>query len=254
MSKIVDHFREAFRDRAFVLCAGILLLSAVCLDALAMGLQLHFRKLPVPLRKSLDQFDEYKLWPYKVVQRTKLPSEMEGELGTDQYIQWLLEDTSIHGQDQPGKYVTFFVTYYTGTPDQVPHVPEECYVGGGYDRVGGSQAQVTVPNLGLPDDKLDVHLLLFKGGRQLVNQNRPVIYLFSVNGKFTSTRLGARLALADIRSKYAYLSKVEITFQGPRQPSREQALQLAGKLLSRALPELVKEHWPAWPVVEEAAK
>ena len=179
--------------------------------------------------------------------RAKLTSEMREALGTDQYIHWLLEDTSVSNVNQAGRYVTLFVTYYPLGADQVPHVPEECYSGGGYQQLGSDSAELIVPGAGLADDKLTVRQMLFKSPSQLAGQVRPVIYFFSVSGKFKATRTGARLVLSDIRSKYAYLSKVEIAFKGPAPPEKRESLELAEKVLRRALPVLVNEHWPTWP-------
>ncbi len=250
MSNWLGHITQAFKDKAFVICAVVLLVSAVGLDGAARSLQLHFRKQAVPLRKNLSELDADKLWPYKVVDRAKLTSEMREALGTDQYLHWLLEDTSVSNANQVGRYVTLFVTYYPLGADQVPHVPEECYVGGGYESVGSKTVDLTVPGSGLADDKLTVRQMLFKSPSQLMGQIRPVIYFFSVSGKFKATRTGARLVLSDIRSKYAYLSKVEIAFKGPVPPGKRKSLELAEKVLGCVLPVLVNEHWPTWPPSE----
>ncbi|MCZ6698696.1 MAG: hypothetical protein O7D94_07185, partial [Planctomycetota bacterium] len=87
-------------------------------------LKLQLIKKPIPIRKSLDDFDRPALLPYKVVRAQKLPTEIVGELGTEEYINWGLRDET--AGKKLGSVVSLSVTYYTGVQDQLPHVPEEC--------------------------------------------------------------------------------------------------------------------------------
>jgi len=243
---MVGILRTVLKDRAFVISALILLVSAAGITSVAKAMKLHFRKLPVPLRKDLQEFDTIKLLPdYKLVGgKQRLPKEIEEQLGTDQYVQCLLEDTGITGEKGGGKYISFFVTYYTGGLDQVPHVPEECYAGGGLQQVGDRYTTVEVPGIGLENNRLRVRELFFQDPRTLVRAEKPVIYFFMVNGKFMVTRTDVRRSLGRLRLKYAYFSKVELSFPGAVPPDRDQALKLAGRFLAKALPILIDEHWP----------
>lgn len=238
--------KEILKDKGFVAASIILLLSALGIDAIARKLQITFVRKPVPLKKSLHDFDYKKLYPpYKMLKVIKLESDIVEALGTDEYLHILFDDTSID-PNNPGKYVSFFVTYYTGSVDQVPHVPDVCYQGGGYDPIGADNTYLIIPQLGLPEDKLPVRVLLFRDTKStLIPQIKPVIYFFSVNGRFRATRNEVRLALADIREKYAYFSKVEIAFIGI-QPTKEEALKLTEKFLKKALPVLLTDHWQDW--------
>jgi hypothetical protein len=158
----------------------------------------------------------------------------------------IFEDTSLSDPHAVGKYVNFFVTYYTGATDQVPHVPDVCYVGGGNDLLSSSNTTIPIPGIGLPDDKLPIRELLFQNPNALVPTVQPVVYFFAVNGHFENQRDGVRLSLASPRLKYAYFSKVELTFDGDTLPDKDEALKLSVKFLGKALPILMKEHWQDW--------
>jgi len=241
-----DILRDLVRDSRFLVCAIVLAAAALGIETVAGIMELHFRKLPVPLRKSLDQFDVAKLSHYKLVRKVSIPSEVEDALGTKDYLQFILEDTSISDPKQPGKYVNFFVTYYTGDPDQVPHVPEVCYMGSGKEPGNIRNMEIELPGIGLDDDRLPVRVVTFRDTRSMPGGHIPVIYFFSVNGAFEPDRLSVRLRLSDLRVKYSYLSKVEIAFGGRPQPDTAQVLELTKRLLAEALPVLMEEHWPDW--------
>ncbi|MHC4313372.1 MAG: hypothetical protein ACYSW3_13010, partial [Planctomycetota bacterium] len=92
------------------------------------------KKESLPLKKSLDLLDENDLSPYKVVKKTEISDQDTLEnLGTQDYIQWRLEDTDA-AVDSTVHRCELFITYY-GLSDRVPHVPEECYTGGGHQRL-----------------------------------------------------------------------------------------------------------------------
>ena len=50
-------------------------------------------------------------------------------------------------------------------------------------------------------------------------------------------------------NRYAYFSKVELTFPSA---TRAQSIEGAGMLFSRLLPALVDEHWPDFEAAEDA--
>jgi hypothetical protein len=243
MNRIV---RDAFKDRSFMVCGVVLLMAAVGIQGLVQTLQIHLRKAPVPLVKPLDEMDTAKLWPYKLVQSVKLKEEIEEELGTKDYLQMIFEDTSLYESKAPGKFINFFVTYYTGGTDQVPHVPDVCYVGGGNDLLTSVNTSLAMPGLGLAGDELPVRELVFQNPNSMTPTARPVIYFFAVNGKFENKRDGVRVSLASPTLKYAYFSKVEVAFLGEPQPKPEEALEIAKKFFAKSLPVLMKDHWQDW--------
>ena len=113
------------------MCVIVLAVASVSMSAIKSYLGVYMIKLALPLTKSFDLIDENRLGPYKVVNKTKIENaDILEELGTKDYIQWILEDTEAP-KASASRYCSLFITYYTGTPDQVPHVPEECYFGSG---------------------------------------------------------------------------------------------------------------------------
>lgn len=242
------HNIKVYLQPAFLICVVVLAGGELIKPMLGVVIR---DKEPLPLKKNLDLLDEKDLAPYKVVSKQKIENdEIIKELGTEDYIQWSLEDLGATVDSAVRKCV-LFITYYE-LPDRVPHVPDECYVG------TGSQ-------------KIDADNLVFKvnkdGGKQEVpgrcvvfatsssdywaaGSKFLVLYLFRVNGDYKGTREGARLALGkNIRDKYSYFSKVEWKFFNMKfgtiiYPSKEEAIAASEKLLGVILPVLEAEHWP----------
>jgi hypothetical protein len=236
---------DALKDRTFVIVCVILLVSAMGIQTTAKKMKLHFRKLPIPLVKDLQEFDSGKMWPYKLVKKEQISSEVVGELGTKDYLQARYEDTTV-GESDPGRNINLFVTYYTGNPDQVPHVPDVCYLGGGYDPEGAYLDTVKVPGSGQPDDKVPIRILHFKNNKGITPIYHTVVYFFSVNGKYAEERMKVRWYLGDIRLKYAYFSKVEISFLSLSKLDKESVVRVSEKFFRKALPILVHDHWQDW--------
>jgi hypothetical protein len=46
--------------------------------------------------------------------------------------------------------------------------------------------------------------------------------------------------------RYAYFSKVEVTFGGDSPPPRDEAIAAVERLCRVVVPMLVSEHWPDW--------
>jgi hypothetical protein len=233
----------------------------------AAGFEVQFlnttlRKLPLPLRKSLAQLDRQKLvihdgdktYSYRLEgQPVQLEAEMVDKLGTSDYISWTLrrwDDTT----GQPTNLAFhLFVTYYTGKPDQVPHVPEECYLGNAFREVGNRLEHVSLPGLPPKDQSADIQVLTFmrEGGRLMGGrQCQLVMYSFRTNDSWQAERESVRRKLGNPFDKYAYFSKVELGFPLPPDLPEEavkEALQEGKRVFEVVLPLLVDEHWPIWP-------
>jgi hypothetical protein len=246
---VLEPLGRLLRNPSFLVCTLVLAVGAGGLHAGGRWMQWHFRKLEVPLRKSLDDIDESKLVSYRVVQKSKIENkEVEEELGTTNYIQWVLEDTEAE-QSDPTRFAILFVTYYTGNPDKIPHVPDWCYVGGGGVVEKKGNTKIKVPGIGLAsrEDELPVRVLeVLASGGIIGRQKRIVTYFFSVNGKYACTRTDVRLIQNNWRDKFAYFSKVEITFAGEKAITPEQSLAAVEKLCRVVVPVLWSEHWPDW--------
>jgi hypothetical protein len=224
-------------------------------------------KKALPLRKSLNLISEKALDTYVVVQKQEIEHRDTVEaLGTEDYIQWTLEDTEAQKND-PLRYCSLFITYYTGNPDRVPHVPEACFLGAGNQRfetedltfainikadstegekegIGGMKVQ-KIPVRCLVFGKKDTDLL--EGGAKF-----PVFYTFKVNGVYRGNRTTTRLELmSNITGKYSYFSKIEwqfynVVFGRRIYPDKKDAAMASEKLLGVLLPILERDHWPDW--------
>jgi len=245
---IYDPWKRLVRDRAFMLCVIVLAFSAC---GMLVGSQYwHLRKLPLELRKSLDAMDPNKLSPYEVTVQGKIDNEaVEDALGTQDYIQWQLVNTQLDLRD-PFYRGNLFITYYTGNPDKVPHVPDWCYVGSGGIIEKSHELEITVPDCGAGDrnNRVRIRVLEIKiPGRGMSGSSRKIVsYVFSVNGDYACTRTEVRLKQRNWRDRYAYFSKVELWFDQGAEASLDENLAAMEFLYEKVLPLLYSEHWPDW--------
>jgi hypothetical protein len=212
-------------------------------------------KKPLSLKEPFDMLDEKLLEPYKVLEKSKIDNkDVLESLGTEEYLQWLLEDTTVN-TPSPVRNCSIFITYYTGNPDQVPHVPEACYMGGGFESNEKFTVDLNVGDINMPGISGNVKIpatgMIFGKKSSEVWQASvkfPVIYFFKVNGQYKGNRTSVRIALGDLTSEYSYFSKIEIKFFSLKglYPEKAQAVEATEKLLKVLLPVLEKNHWPEW--------
>lgn len=233
----------------FVAAVTILGVAAILAGPVSSYLKVRLVKDAVPLRKPLAALDEAALYPYRVVKRVRLEPSMIEELGTEEYVYWILEDAGVDASS-PLREATLFVTYYTGGADLVPHTPDACYLGFGYQPAQAHENRVmALPGRASGVVELPVRVLTFMktalhGGEQV-----SVVYTFRCNGEYVSTREGVRRRVNSPLISHAYFSKVEISF--PR-ATREQHLTGGIRLLQRALDVLERDHWPQPGELEDA--
>jgi hypothetical protein len=191
------------------------------------------------------------LMPFRVVERHILEPVVVEALGTDQYLNWVLEDTSAPPND-PLRYAQLFVTYDTGGQNLVPHTPDECRLGAGYEPAQPHEnTDVKLSSLGSGSMEIPVRICTFVKTAVFNREEVTVVYTFHCNGEFAATRGGVRLLFNDPRDTHGYFSKIEISF--PR-ATREQSAQGAAQLLNRLLPVLMRDHWPDFAAAEAAAR
>jgi hypothetical protein len=244
---------KIYMQPAFLMCAAVLAASGVGMPVAIEKFGVYLQKEPLPLKKPLDFLDEKGLGPYRVLSKEKIDNpEVIKNLGTKEYIQWTLEDTEV-GAESSVRQCSLFVTYYE-LPDRVPHVPEECYIGSGYQKLSGDSLTVIAEGEG-DKREIPVKYLVFTSKNQSSwrrDTQFSVLYLFKVNGDFANSRESARIALnKNIRYKYSYFSKVEWKFFNTRlgvtvNPTKSESISASGKLLGVILPILEGEHWPDW--------
>jgi len=245
---VVGFLRATLRNRGYVACFALLIMLAVGYQIMAYLTGMNPVKKAVPLRKPLRLLDTDKLKPYELIQAADIKPEILDALGTELYIQWSLEDRSIADRSAPERLVHLFVTYYTGTPGQVVHVPEECFSGGGYQQSSEELVEVPIPEL---QQRVPFKVLTFERSAFLGRESKTVLYTFHTNGRFAPDRHVVRAILNDPRDEYAYFSKIELSFGTPEvSPSREKAIEAGTRFLQKVIPVLVREHWPDWDAIE----
>jgi len=181
--------------------------------------------------------------------------EIREALGTSDYIQWVLEDPC-QPLDSSVRRAMLFVTYYR-LPDRVPHVPEECYTGGGYRRLESEDVRFLIIESDRREEVPGRYLMFGASETVLtsVAPQFPVLYLFRVNGEYAGTRNQARLALnRNIFGSHAYFCKVELVFnQGFTAPTKADAMAAGQRMLRRVLPLLEAEHWPSFDAMSDSS-
>jgi len=248
---VIQPLKRLFRERAFLVCLLFLAVSAAGVQVGAKRLGLHFVKLPLALQNPFDKLDEAKLAPYQVIRKLRIENEdIIAELGTEDYLQWFLEDPSVAKTD-PARIMMLFITYYTGDPGQVPHVPEVCYTGAGSQITDRENQKIQIlDNEGEP---VTIPVLVLSESRRIqgLDRSSKILYFFGANGGYVSSRNGLRLRLNNWYDKYAYFSKVEVSFPNGDGMNTEAAVKAVEKLMRKLVPILTAEHWPIWPPVEE---
>jgi hypothetical protein len=272
MTTPVDHPTSAMRggfgaivrplaaDRRFLAVAVVLFIAAVGLNATVQTLQLHFKKMPVPMRQEFTKALPAIAGDWVQVARDEtLDPEMLSALGTDQFLfcsyvnaakfnrtpedlrRELVEGKTVQEQRKamqpywskdPAAVVQFTLTYYTGKSDTVAHVAERCYVGSGFDPVE-SGTQFWDLNRGL-----SVRAILFKKG----SDHQSVAYTFHANGHYEADSLKVRTALQDLFQRHGYYAKIEMSCPTPSQDAAAESMK---SLLASVLPhvELALPDW-----------
>jgi exosortase/archaeosortase family protein len=163
--------RRVIAQPAFLAAVVVLAVAAVGLNFSVNYLKLHFKKLPVPMARSLAAIPT-DLGDWQQVSLDEpLDPEIEHALGTNQYVFRDYMDARVVGRDtieqvrrlneriqnaadaqeigklkedrarlvgqtrmkHPHGVINLAVTYYTGLVDTVAHVPDRCYVADGYE-------------------------------------------------------------------------------------------------------------------------
>ncbi len=247
----------------FVICVATLLVSAVSMQFIAKVFDQYFRKLPVPLIESLSTFKKANLAPeygHHIRLVPPIRDETLVTLGTKEYAQLLIVDQSKDAED-PASVAHLFITYYTGQPDMVPHVPDECYQAGGYELLSAENTQVEVPGVGAADDELPIRLLTFAmRGRGLSPSLQTasgtelhVMYFFLTNGTYVTTRSQVRLRTASLRDRHAYYAKFEVRFSDHEfreDAGEDESLAAMEKLMRKVLPILLSDHFVDWDTLK----
>jgi len=236
--------------RPFFVAVSFLTAAGLLAGPLAGWMRIRHVKEPLPLRAPLSTLNAAALAPYRVVQRHTLESGVVEALGAHDYLSWTLEDSGV-AADSPLRHASVVVTYDTGGSDLVPHVADVCLLGAGYEPVQPHEnLDLKIPSLRGEANAVPVRVCTFGKTAVFQRANVSVVYTFHCNGRFTGTRNGVRLLIHDLTNRYAYFSKVEVSFHGA---GRAQTIEGAAKLFDRLLPILAAEHWPDFDAAERRA-
>jgi len=236
---------------SFVVAVVLLGLAAVLAGPVSDWMGIRAAKKPLPLKAPLGALNAEKLAPYRLVERHLLEPTIVEALGTDRYLLWTLEDESRDASD-PLRFVNLFVTYYSGGVELVPHTPDVCYFGSGYQAAQPHENQaLSLESAGEALHELPVRVCTFERSAVFGRSRHTVVYTFYCNGRFVVSRTGVRLLVNHPGTFHAFYSKVEVSFPGA---SREQSVEGARRFLARALPVLIQDHWPDHAAAEAAAR
>jgi hypothetical protein len=253
---------------AFWIVTALLLVAALGLNITVRFLELHFRKLPVDLRQSLNGLPKT-LGPWVLVPNDEgLPPDMIEALGTKEYAfldyvdgrlvsaKELEELQSKAGRERreqlarlqqrrPAAVVNLGLTYYTGKADTVAHIPDRCYIAGGFEPISYKIEKWPIGRqLSLAGGEgIEVRYINFEdqsSGRNRLRRN--VCYFFHANGQFESDPLGVRRRLQSLRERYGYYLKIETM---SLEPDADKAARVMQDFLSQTLPA-VQACLPDW--------
>jgi len=244
-----NNIYKIYLQPAFLICTVLLAAATIGMSLAIERFQVYLKKEPIPLKKPLDDLAENDLRPYEIAATRQIENkEVIKTLGTEDYIQWLLADSDVPADNPVGRCL-LFITYYK-LPDIVPHVPDECYIGGGYQKLTSEPVTLHINSNGF-NKIIPAQYVLFGNTdpeKWLTSREFPVLYFFRVNGVYVNGRQQARKTLnKNLFYKHSYFSKVELSFgQSLAAPTKQQALAASEKLLAVLLPVLEEKHWPDW--------
>ncbi len=261
-----------------IIANAMLLSAAVGLSAVIQQRGYHLTKLPIQAAND-EKFHtlptDYPSWT-RVGQDRQESAEGVEELGTSNYLSrvYVQKDPP---DDHPPHVVDLHVAYYTGMIDTVPHVPERCLVGGGWQQ-GGVPKLVDVP---LPFDDIypdptadpEIHGATIYKMRSLHTYNNerlprgvedltirvtPFIdntgrelwagYFFVANGDAVPSAEDIRLRAFRLEDDYAFYCKFQ--FSSSTVSSAEELAQVVADMLAEMFPDLMRRV-PDWIEVRE---
>lgn len=227
---------------AFFIACATLLGGAIAFRAVAATVNAWVLKEPAPPREPFSTIPTtLGVWK-AVTSDTMLSEEMVEALGTNIYLDRVY---AIDGNPKKG-LLQLHMAYYTGLIDRVPHVPERCFVAGGFEPIGSSQVRaLAIDDEGWRPDNgpvnvatgipyafatvvdpisrraSDVRMPIGEPEITVVEFQDPAKpdrrliagYFFIANGRLTPRAGDVRALSYSLTERYAYFCKVQITRQ-----------------------------------------
>jgi hypothetical protein len=258
---------------AFLLCVAILFGVGIALPIVVKALGFYLVKLPIQVTQTVTSIPSV-AGPWEQLGRDQAYSEeIQETLGTQNYIDRIYK----RDNPEPGKppiVLQFHAAYYTGTIDTVPHVPERCMVGGGWqitstpgrrpvkldqstwlvddeatrDVRASIDANATIYSMRLgptskspgsrvrlPRDADKIRLLVTEFEKQ--GHKMFAGYFFIANGGIATSAEDVRLLAFDRRADYAYYMKVQTSSEQAQ--SADELAAYTADLLNHIMPDLM---------------
>lgn len=270
---------RALLNPAYVVSMVILVISALSLGRAIDAMDIYLQKLPIypegnrKLRQILVETDNWHRIGTDLIET----AEVVKTLGTDNYLSRIYA-TKDREFDLA---IDFHAAYYTGMVDTVPHVPERCFVGGGWQIAAESSVvdipldtsnwipapaedgadplytirvsnandvapgqRIELPRGVTPDGGVRMRVTMFfdPEGRKVFSG-----YFFIANGGTVARSEDVRLLAFSLNDDYAYYLKIQFT--SAQVDTAEELAQVAGLLLDDLLPEIML-CVPRWSEVE----
>ncbi len=268
---------------AYAAACGLLVAGAVGFASAVRSLEYYLVKEPVALRAPLDSLPTALGSWQRYGTDPRFSDDLVEELGTRQYLQRIYVKD---GEPKNGA-IELHLAYYTGTIDDVPHVPERCWnvhglsmtrapqemtlqlstsgwtpKSGVTNRATGleyASAEATDPITGrgsqvyLPVGETVMTVTEFQDPKR--PKDRLVGgYFFIANGRITPNAYGVRALAYERTDRFAYYCKVQISMRGTVRDDNESLLPrfqaAAEEVLSVALPHIMRR-LPDWPSIEK---
>lgn len=269
---------------ASVAAIVILGVAAIGLAASIRSFDLYLQKLPIYPQSGMQFHNlpaELETWT-RLGEDQVMSAEAADELGTTNYLSRQYVQTDAPPGEEPHR-ILLHCAYYTGMLDTVPHVPERCLVGNGWDIAGRSKLvpvdlsfedERGYPRI-VPDPDIDAeeHGTIYtmrspitrtrvRMPRNLENLSLNVTrfrneardaymhagYFFLANGGVVATADDVRLLAFKLNDDYAYYAKIQFT--SLTVDSAEELGEVAGDLLDELMPEIMR-CVPDWIEVQE---
>jgi len=132
------------------------------------------------------------------------------------------------------------VTYYTGSLDKVPHVPERCLRAAGMQITRTGSVAFASPGTAAPwQDEVTCRYVEFEDPRRSWKNINVQYYVFSLNGRPQSDWMKVRATMSSVFGKYAYFAKIQFG-PGGEIGSPGEARKAAEEFVRYMLPEVLK--------------
>ena len=245
----MSFIRRAIKQPQFITGAAILILMGLGMRTADKAAGDWLAKRPVPIRKALRQMDPKKITGFRFEEDRGLGDA--DFVQTDEYLEWRFTPTKRF----KGTQVAYLgVYFYTGSGKglQVPHTPEVCYRQSGNQVTDMGTLEIPTPNLAPQITSITAKYVRMSQPTDAANRDICVAYVFCVNGRFFASREKARIHLGMPWNRAVYLAKIDCTVRVPGPNRLDAALNACKLMLSQAIPELLREHFPRETDIEAA--